>query len=140
VRIDYINDTIIIYLKDTIEEDIESLAYTITNKLNKYFNINLKGFYNVDVYIDNNYGTILEFINDARDLYFSKLELNIKKINTSFLYEIEDITYPNLKNIYYYDNKYYIDYYLDNMEIAKINYKNISSIIKNAKKISFCKE
>jgi hypothetical protein len=140
VRIDYKGDTIIIYLKDVIKDDLESLAYTVSNKIYKYFNIDLKGFYNVNIYIDNNYGTILEYMNDARDLYFSKLELNIKKVNTNFIYEIEDILYPSLKELYLYDNKYFIDDYISDMEIVNIIYKNIGNIKKCAKKISFCKE
>ena len=70
VRVDYKNDTIIIYLKDVIKDDLKSLSYVVSSKLNKYYNIDLKGFYNVNAYMDNNYGTILEYINDSRDYIF----------------------------------------------------------------------
>ena len=139
MKIKYDNDNIVIYLKGILLKDINALAYDISDKIKKYYNIDLKGFYKVNIYVDNLYGVVLEYIDEARDLYFNRLELNINKINTKFLYEVEDIFYFKINNIYLYNNKYYIDNYLENMEISNIVYKNTKNIKERAKKVSFCK-
>lgn len=139
MKIKYDNDNIVIYLKGILIKDINALAYDISDKIKKYYNIDLKGFYKVNIYVDNLYGVVLEYIDEARDLYFNRLELNINKINTKFLYEVEDIFYFKINNIYLYNNKYYIDNYLENMEISNIVYKNTKNIKERAKKVSFCK-
>lgn len=133
MRIKYIDDIITIYLKNIFEKDLKKLAYDVCYKIKNYYNIELKGFYKVNIYIDKNYGTILEYIDEGKDLYFnfSKLELNIEKYEEKFLYEIEDIFYPSVNKFILYNNKYYIDKYIEKMEISKIIYKDMQMIEKN---------
>lgn len=132
MKIKYIDDVIIIYLRDIFDKDLERLAKIISNKLNSYYNLDLKGFYRVNVYIDKKYGTVLEYIDEGKDLYFnfSKLELNVNKYEENFLYEIEDIFYPHINEFIIYKNKYYIDKNIDEIEISNIIYKNTKIIKK----------
>ncbi len=131
---------LIIYLKDIIVDDIEDLCQDIIDKLERYFNIILKGFYDVNVYVDKRYGIVLEFIMEELDLYidFSKVELHFIENNNNFLYEIFDILDVNVKQFYLYNGKYYIT--LDNVdnsniEFGRIIYKNTEEIINKGKLI-----
>lgn len=131
---------LIIYLKDIIVDDIEDLCQDIIDKLELYFNIILKGFYDVNVYVDKRYGIVLEFIMEELDLYidFSKVELHFIENNNNFLYEIFDILDVNVKQFYLYNGKYYIT--LDNVdnsniEFGRIIYKNTEEIINKGKLI-----
>lgn len=131
---------LIIYLKDIIVDDIEDLCQDIIDKLERHFNIILKGFYDVNVYVDKRYGIVLEFIMEELDLYidFSKVELHFIENNNNFLYEIFDILDVNVKQFYLYNEKYYIT--LDNVdnsniEFGRIIYKNTEEIINKGKLI-----
>ena len=90
MKVKYIDDVIIVYLKDVFEDDSYKLSKDISDKINKYYMIELKGFYKVNVYIDSNYGTILEYINEGKnlDFKFTKLDLNLNVYKEKFLYEI----------------------------------------------------
>lgn len=140
MKVEYVDNKLIVYLRDIIIDDIEELCQDIIAKLERHFNIILKGFYDVNVYIDQRYGIVLEFIMEELDLYidFSKVELHLIENNNSFLYEIFDILDVNVKKFYLYDGKYYIT--LDNVdnsniEFGRIIYKNTEEIINKGKLI-----
>lgn len=140
MKVEYVDNMLIIYLKDIIVDDIEDLCQDIIDKLERYFNIILKGFYDVNVYVDKRYGIVLEFIMEELDLYidFSKVELHFIENNNNFLYEIFDILDVNVKQFYLYNGKYYIT--LDNVdnsniEFGRIIYKNTEEIINKGKLI-----
>lgn len=141
MKIDYSHEKIIVYLLSNFDEDLEELCLNVINKLKKYFNIELKGFYDVNIYRDINYGTILEFVLEQSELYidFTKVDLHISDFsNTSFLYEIEDILDVDVNKFYLYDNKYYISLdHLDikNTEFGNLIYKDTDNIISKAKLI-----
>ena len=141
MKIDYSHEKIIVYLLSNFDEDIEELCLNVINKLKKYFNIELKGFYDVNIYRDINYGTILEFVLEQSELYidFTKVDLHISDFsNTSFLYEIEDILDVDVNKFYLYDNKYYIslnDLDIKNTEFGNLIYKDTDNIISKAKLI-----
>ena len=132
MKVKYIDDVIIVYLKDVFEDDSYKLSKDISDKLNKYYMIELKGFYKVNVYIDSNYGTILEYINEGKnlDFKFTKLDLNLNVYKEKFLYEINDIFYYKINKIIFFDNRYYIDKYISELEISNIIFKNIDIIKK----------
>lgn len=140
MKVEYVDNMLIIYLKDIIVDDIEDLCQDIIDKLERHFNIILKGFYDVNVYVDKRYGIVLEFIMEELDLYidFSKVELHFIENNNNFLYEIFDILDVNVKQFYLYNEKYYIT--LDNVdnsniEFGRIIYKNTEEIINKGKLI-----
>lgn len=140
MKVEYVDNMLIIYLKDIIVDDIEDLCQDIIDKLERHFNIILKGFYDVNVYVDKRYGIVLEFIMEELDLYidFSKVELHFIENNNNFLYEIFDILDVNVKQFYLYKEKYYIT--LDNVdnsniEFGRIIYKNTEEIINKGKLI-----
>ena len=119
-------------------------------KLKEIYNIKLTGFYYINVYIDKNYGVILEM--EKEEIEFveyeeSEIDMHIVLNECEFLYEIEDIFdyYELLKyiDIYLYKNKYYgkiknsisNNQYMKLIEMSTINYKNTSEVIKYGKKI-----
>ncbi len=141
MKVDYCDEKVIIYLVDNYSEDLEELCFDIVDKLNKFFDIQLKGFYDVEIYRDINYGTVLEFTLEQSDLYidFTKIDLHISDYNNyKFLYEIDDIFDIDVKKIYLYNNKIYtpIDKLkIENIEFGKLVYKNTDVIIHKSKVI-----
>ena len=82
-------------INDLTKTSIEKLIKNI----NKNYDINLKGYYNVGTYIDKNYGIIINIDKEELEYldYFNELEINIEIIKDSFLYKIEDLS--SIKNI-----------------------------------------
>lgn len=134
------------------EDKLEEYFKTIFSILNKKYNIELNGYYNVDIYKDNNYGIILEIENEQLDYYnyFNQIDMkiNISKDNT-FLYEIKYEFLDNifLKNTicYKYLDKIYLKVQdnIDDITFAKLlEFSNvvygekINDILKYSKKVS----
>lgn len=142
---------IIVYLKKetTGKIDFANIDYLenyfreLLLKLRDVYDINIKGFYNVKVYIDELYGMVLEL--EAEDIdygdYYNQIEMRIIPIYTTFLYQVDDfINNIDVQTILYHDEFYLkIDknislknYYLV-MDYAKIVYNNTDNIIKYGK-------
>jgi hypothetical protein len=141
MKVEYSDDIVIVYL-NYVEEDIDNLCFSIVKKLNNYYSIVLKGFYHVNVYIDNNYGTVIEYILEDRDLYidYSKIDLHIVKYNTIFLLKLDDILDVDINKFIFYKDNYYIKMTNLNiliMDFINIVYKNTDEIINNG--IIMCK-
>ena len=154
MKIDYKQDKIIVYLKKEIlgsidfanVESLEKYLKDLIIKLKNIYYIDIKGFYNIKVYIDSIYGAILEL--DAEDLdygdYFNQIEMRIIPIYTIFLYRVED--YLSIcGKIYSYKNNIYlklnenISYkdYIKVMDYAEIVYNNTDNILNFGKELSF---
>lgn len=131
-----INDKIIIYLNNEylkyknydiskIEEYFKSIFQTL-----KYcYNLEIYGYYEIDVYIDKNYGIVIEMEKDDIDFEcYDQIDMRVTFHNQKFLYQIEDIEYN--KKIYKYKNKYYVKKY--NIEYSIPIYKT-DEIFKYAK-------
>lgn len=106
------NDYLIKIYKSSIDniniydiDDIYTLVKSIIKKIIK--NNNLSGNYQVNIYINDIYGMIIEF-NKLEDNHYIDIKINIY-IDSIFLYE-SDINYLDNynDNIYYYLNKYYL--------------------------------
>lgn len=106
------NDYLIKIYKSSIDniniydiDDIYTLVKLIIKKIIK--NNNLSGNYQVNIYINDIYGMIIEF-NKLEDNHYIDIKINIY-IDSIFLYE-SDINYLDNynDNIYYYLNKYYL--------------------------------
>ncbi len=144
MKIDFMDNTCIVYLNKyniidmdfsntkVLERDLKSLLL----RLKKYYKIDIKGYYNITVYIDEYYGAVLkiEEDNDYYD-YFDDTIIRMKKVKSNFLYEVDDISYIdnyiNKFKISINDNKIYLainnelneNEYLNLLEISNIVYK-----------------
>ena len=79
-------------LKD--ENLIEKKLIKLINKIQKQYNIDLNGYYNVYIYKDKNYGLIIEMEKeklDYLDYFNNQIELNIEIIEDTFLYKTDNI-------------------------------------------------
>jgi hypothetical protein len=127
MKIEYLNDyNFYIYLNKNYISDLE-----IKNKecVEKYFkkmflslknnhHLDIYGYYNIKVYVNNNYGLIIDVLKLSND-YFkmpsNKVDMKIMIDNDSiFLYELDDYFFinkhkNNIKNIYYKDERYYVE-------------------------------
>ena len=131
------NDKFIIYLNKLYytfdKSSIESCLYKILKRLKKIHNVEVYSTFNVECYINDNYGVILviEREYDPFNLYSKKTDLNVKFYDNSlFLYEIDDYFIINKFNnidTYIYNNKIYVD----------LKDNNVISIIEHAKNILF---
>ena len=138
-----IDDIIVVFLMEFSykDENLEDEFKNLLDKLNKIYNIDIKGSYKINLYKDKIYGAVLEIIKDSDYYdYFNAIDLTINIIDSHFLYEINDYIYNLNSDIYLYNNKIYVD--INNkkdlykvLEYSTIIYKE-NSIIKNGKKIN----
>lgn len=138
-----IDDIIVVFLMDFSykDENLEDEFKNLLDKLNKVYNIDIKGSYKINLYKDKIYGAVLEIIKDSNYYdYFNAIDLTINIIDSHFLYEINDYIYNLNSDMYLYNNKIYVD--INNkkdlykvLEYSTIIYKE-NSIIKNGKKIN----
>lgn len=153
------NDKIIVFLnkkevskitfKD--EQKLEDYFKDFFIKLNKIYDMDINGYYNIDIYLDENYGAVLEIKNEDLDYYnyFSQIDmkLNISK-TTSFLYEIKyefldnsllknAICYKSSDKIYLKINKEIDEYsFFKLIEYSNIIYgRKVENILKYGKKV-----
>ena len=138
-----IDDIIVVFLMEFSykDENLEDEFKNLLDKLNKVYNIDIKGSYKINLYKDKIYGAVLEIIKDSDYYdYFNAIDLTINIIDSHFLYEINDYIYNLNSDIYLYNNKIYVD--INNkkdlykvLEYSTIIYKE-NSIIKNGKKVN----
>ena len=138
-----IDDIIVVFLMEFSykDENLEDEFKNLLDKLNKVYNIDIKGSYKINLYKDKIYGAVLEIIKDSDYYdYFNAIDLTINIFDSHFLYEINDYIYNLNSDIYLYNNKIYVD--INNkkdlykvLEYSTIIYKE-NSIIKNGKKIN----
>ena len=101
-RIDFTN-------KEATEKYIKGLLF----KLKDNYDLNFSGYYNINIYVDLNYGIIVEIIKEELeylDYFGNQVEINTKVINDSFLYEVFDYDdfISNDFTIYSYKDKFYL--------------------------------
>ena len=140
MKIEY-TDKLVIYINNKYLENknitfnnIENCLKEICESLKESYGIKLKGLYDIDVYIDDNYGTVLEIEKEDLDIdcYFDQIDMQIKIHNSKFLLEINNLDSFYNHKIYIYHNKYYSDYL--NIEMGNLIYKT-DNILKKAKVI-----
>ena len=114
MKVEMLSNTIIVYLLDNKkyneDSDIKKILINVFDNLEKYYNITFTSDYNLDLYIKRNYGMILE-IKENEDFIYDdivNLKLNVLR-DTLFLYEVDDpLEYINYE-IYYYNDKFYVN-------------------------------
>lgn len=133
MKIDYINDNnYVVYINNLYytfdKTNIDILLKKILKRIKKIYDIQIYSTFNIECFIDNDYGIVLEIKReyDPFNLYSKKTDLNINYNYTNFLYEIDDY-FINSNNKYIYNNKIYIDNYISE-QVIKIIYKNIDKI------------
>lgn len=133
MKIDYINDNnYVVYINNLYytfdKTNINILLNKILKRLKKIYDIQIYSTFNIECFIDNKYGIVLEIKReyDPFNLYSKKTDLNINYNYTNFLYEVDDY-FINSNNKYIYNNKIYVDNYISE-HIIKIIYKNIDRI------------
>ncbi len=136
-----------LYLKDinlNKKEVIEKFLNELTNKLKFYYDITLKGFINVWLYLDKNYGLVIKIEKEELEYfdYSEALDMNIKVKEVSFLYELKEVlnkTFLNKFIIYKYRDNFYLKpkQKLSDIDMGillentKIIYKNVDRILKS---------
>lgn len=126
-----INDDINIYLNKPYLKNMDlnnpKTIKNIIKKISKKYDIDIYGYIEVKIYIDSNYGVIINIKKEEFE-YFDylsdEIEMNIEIINDSFLYKIEEIYDKNqIKNrkLYKYKDNFYINIdKIDNINLGKI--------------------
>lgn len=112
--------------KDNIQELFQKI---LTKILEKY---ELKGLVDVDVYVNNEFGLIIEF--QEIHSYFEDIDLQIHfHIGSVFLFEIELNDIFSYSDVYYYKGKFYGSYH--GLIDSSIFYKGIDEIIEKGIKV-----
>ena len=114
MKVEMLSNTIIVYLLDNNkyneDSDIKKILINVFDNLEKYYNITFTTDYNLELYINRYYGMILE-IKENEDFIYDdivNLKLNVLR-DTLFLYEVDDpLEYINYE-IYYYNDKFYVN-------------------------------
>lgn len=144
------DNKIIVFLNKPVKlKEIKSEDYfkkLFINIKNKY-NLKLNGYYKINVFVDKFYGSIIEIENEEIDYYdyFNQIDMEIKVINSTFLYQInyDYLTKDILEkvNIYKIKDKLYIkileqDILNKIIEYSKIIYdESAKEILKASKKV-----
>ena len=114
MKVEMLSNTIIVYSLDNKkyneDSDIKKILINVFDNLKKYYNITFDSDYNLELYINRYYGMILE-IKENEDFIYDdivNLKLNVLR-DTLFLYEVDDpLEYINYE-IYYYNDKFYVN-------------------------------
>lgn len=125
MKIEFKDNTYIVYLNkyNIIDMDfsntkaLERVLKSLLLRLKKHYKIDMKGYYNIIVYLDDYYGAVLkiEEDNDYYDYFDDTIAIRIKKVKSKFLYEVDDISY--------------IDNYIDKFKINNRDNKIYLTII-----------
>ena len=135
------NDKIIVFLRNDFnlkEESLEDYFKSMLLTLNKKYDLELNGYYNVDVYKDT-YGMAIELSMEDLDYYnyFNQVDMNINILpSKGFLYEIayEFLNDVKTKYIsYIYHNKIYIKMIDKLSDIALAHLFELTNVIYGSK-------
>lgn len=107
--------------------ELEDYFRKLFQKLKRIFNMSFTGLYDIDIYSDQIYGSVIELKKEDIeyiDYYENEIDMRIIVHDVTFLYKIHDIFEIEssiIKTIYYYKNNFYIELNNSNSsELAKI--------------------
>lgn len=124
MKIEYIDNKLIIYLRDYFFKnyDIKELTKDIKelfSKLLYYYKIELSGLYEVMIYDNKKYGSILEIIKKEDLFNPNVIDIKLKLFkDKDFYFKTNDFFILSSYNNIYYDNN---DYYININNIDDIN-------------------
>lgn len=114
-------DTIILYLNRmyirsldfTDKEATEKYMKRLLIKISHKYDIIFDGYYVVSLYVDMNYGVIIEVVKEELeylDYFGNQIEINTKVVDGSFLYEVSDLNDDFTKKfiVYKIKDKFYL--------------------------------
>lgn len=110
----YLNKMYIHSLDFSDKEMVQKYMKRLFLKVSSRYDIEFDGYYIVKLYVDMNYGVIIEVIKEELEYldYFSnQIEMNTEVIHGSFLYEISNISEQHSLEkfvIYKFNDKLYI--------------------------------
>jgi hypothetical protein len=114
----YLNKDYLLDLKLEDKDCVEKYFKKMFLNLKNNHHLDIYGYYNIKVYANKHYGIIIDVFklsNDYFKLPNNKVDMKIMIDNDNlFLYELDDyfFTYKykkNIKNIYFKDQKYYVE-------------------------------
>lgn len=140
------------YLKELnfdVKQDLENYFKQLFLKLKRYYNIIISGYYNIDVYIDNNYGLVMNLTKEDieyYDYFDNQIDMRISIKNCRFLYAIDDplcLKWLNNSDIYVYKDKFYLDFndeisdagMMCLLEFSEIIYDEQADVIRHSQKL-----
>lgn len=117
MKVNVLDNKVIVYTYDTIVDDINDYVKRIISKLRKRYRIDIFGFYQIDIYCNKLIGMIMEFIKDSDlDSFYDFLDL---KIN---IYKDSDIFLKFTDYFLDYKRKVFVlgtDYYLNSEDLSE---------------------
>ena len=128
------------YLKKinfNLEENVEKEFKRLFIKIKDIYNINMNGYYEVIVYINDIYGMIIELEKDTDEyvkIFGDTVDMKITfKFDSSIYYELENYITFNIDkyNLYFYNDKFYLEL-LDYSKFTYLEYLKLlesSSIV-----------
>lgn len=132
------------------KNEMENYFKSLFIRFKDYYNIDIGGFYDINVYKDEQYGIILDIKKDDLDYMdycYNQVDMRIVISNDcGFIYKINNLdVIENVINdvkLYFYNNNLYISF-IKNVDINKIIEhidiiygNNVNKIIKNGKLIN----
>lgn len=128
MKIDYYKDKVVIYLiNKKVKLDVESikdLLFDVFDTLTKDYDFKLDSSYMINIYINYIYGIVVELLKTNIDYDDDTINIKLSIMDDKlFLYEIDDpLTYLN-NEIYFYDNKYYLN--IKDIDIKLLEYASV---------------
>ena len=150
MKVVFKDNKIIVFLNKNLnldKKELENYFKKLFLGIKDKYNLKLNGYYDINVYIDNYYGSIIELENEELEYYnyFNQIDMEIKVIKTPFLYEIDyeylDKELLSKSIVYKQNNKLYFkitDKTILNkiIECCKIIYGDkVKEIMKLSKKV-----
>lgn len=128
------------------EQSLEKQFKKIFQTLTKDYNVENSGYYNIDIYKDNNYGLILKIIKEESEYYnyfTNQIDMNINIHKDDFLYEIDYISLDkkilNYVKTFKYKNKIYLKIIKDIDDITLGYIVEMSEILYGNKSLEILK-
>ena len=123
----YLNKDYLDKINFNINENVEQEFKNLFLKIKNIYNLELNGYYEVLVYINDNYGIIIEMEKDDDEyikLFKDTLDMKITfKFDCEIYYKIENIDFINFKNynLYYHNTELYLSL-KNNLKIPYMDY------------------
>lgn len=128
MKIDYYKDKIVVYLigkKIKLEiTNIKELLIKVFDTLINDYNLKIENNYIINIHINKIYGIIVELINDDIDYKEDSIYIKLNILNDKlFLYEIDDPLKYLDSEIYFYNDKYYLN--VKKIDIELLEYSTV---------------
>lgn len=127
-KIIFLNKEYLIKINFDDKKTTEVFLKDLFHKLELNYNLFFEGFYNVNIYIDQIYGAIIEVLKEDLeyfDYFDGQIEVSFKIIKKEFLYKLEELPQKNILSkfiIYKYKDNLYLkpQKALDNIEMGML--------------------